>query len=90
MKNNEYLINIKKYFDDNYLQYNETDISDERYSQEEPYSSDVSDNSTPINNALNNFENEEKEQSPTHSSSRSNSSKVEQVCICYLKWFSKK
>eukprot|EP00102_Acyrthosiphon_pisum_P015559 XP_008186180.1 PREDICTED: zinc finger CCCH domain-containing protein 4 isoform X4 [Acyrthosiphon pisum] len=59
--------------------YNETDISDDRYSQEEQYSSDVSDNSTPINNALNNFQNEEKEQSPTHSSSKLNSSKVEQV-----------
>jgi len=54
---------------------------EDHYSQEEHYSSDVSEHSvsTPINNALNNFQNEEKEQSPTNSLSKSNSSKVEQV-----------
>lgn len=40
--------------------------------------------STPINNALNNFQNEEKEQSPTNSLYKSNSSKVEQVCTYLL------
>uniref|UniRef100_A0A2S2PDL3 Zinc finger CCCH domain-containing protein 6 n=2 Tax=Schizaphis graminum TaxID=13262 RepID=A0A2S2PDL3_SCHGA len=61
--------------------YNETDMSEDRYSQEEHYSSDVSEHSvsTPINNKLNNLQNEEKEQSPTNSPSMSNSSKVEQV-----------
>jgi len=60
-------------------------MSEDRYSQEEHYSSDVSEHSisTPINNAFNNLQNEEKEQSPSNSSSKSNSSKVEQqVCIC--------
>jgi len=62
-------------------------MSDDRYSQEEQYSSDVSEHSvsTPINNKLNNLQNEEKEKSPTNSPSKSNSSKVEQVYICYLK-----
>jgi len=41
--------------------------------------------SAPINNVLNNVQNEEKEQSPTNSLSKSNSSKVEEVCICHLK-----
>jgi hypothetical protein len=61
-------------------------MSEDRYSQEEHYSSDVSENSvsTPINNKLNNLQNEEKEQSPTNSLSKSNSSKVEQVCNYYL------
>jgi len=62
-------------------------MSDDRYGQEEQYSSDVSEHSvsTPINNKLNNSQNEEKEESPTNSPSNSNSSKVEQVNICYLK-----
>jgi len=58
-------------------------MSDDRYNQEEQYSSDVSEHSvsTPINNS----QNEEKEQLPSNSPSMSNSSKVEQVYICYLK-----
>lgn len=58
-------------------------MSEDRYSQEEHYSSDVSEHSdsTPINSVLNHLQNEVKEQSPTGSSSNSNSSKVEQVYI---------
>ncbi|XP_022182958.1 zinc finger CCCH domain-containing protein 4 isoform X5 [Myzus persicae] len=57
--------------------YNETDISEDHYSQEEQYSSDVSEHS--VSTAINNFPIEEKELSPTNISSKSNSSKVEQV-----------
>lgn len=51
--------------------------------QEEQYSSDVSEHSI-SNNVLSVPPKEEKEKSPISSSSKSNSSKVEKVCItCY-------
>jgi len=59
--------------------YNETDINEDPYQQEQ-YSSDVSEHSVsnPTNNALNSSQNDEKEQPPT-SSSQPNSTKVEKV-----------
>jgi len=61
-------------------------MSDDYFSQEEHYSSDFSEHlvSNSINNSLNILQNEEKELSSTCSSSKSNVSKVEQVCLfCY-------
>jgi len=60
-------------------------MNEDNFSQEKHYSSNVSEypvyNS--MNKALNILENEEKELSPLCSLSKSNSSKVEEVCIFY-------
>jgi len=63
----------------------EIDNSNDYFRQEEHYSSDFSEHlfSNSINNSLNILQNEEKELSPTCSSSKSISSKVEQVCLFY-------
>lgn len=53
--------------------------------QEEQYSSDVSEHSisTPLSNVLNSSQNDEKEQSPISSSSKPNPSKVEKVITLF-------
>lgn len=60
-------------------------MSENQYSQEEQYSSDVSDQSTstPINNLLNSLQDAGKEKSSSGSLAKPSSSKVEKVSVLF-------